>query len=617
MHLPLAAAERPLFRSFLSNPSWLVLVGFIGLACASFAADRSTVTRLAIEQERIAPKEIVELSRGHYFIDFGKAAFAGLELEIANAQPGQKMVVHLGETLSAPRTVHRTPGASIRYHTATIELKGGRQILRAPLTSKDARLMSNEIGPVMPYRYVEIENAPSPLTARDVRQLAAHYPFDEQAGQFACSDARINAIWDLCKHTMKATSFGGVFVDGDRERLPYEADAYINQLGWYYCAGDATLPRYSHEHLIQHPTWPTEWILFSVLMAWEDYRFTGDARSVELFYDDLKSKTLLALARPDGLISTVKPPVPKQVGEAIHFNKPLRDIVDWPFMERDGYEMKPINTVVNAFHCLALRRMAELSEAVRKPADAALFRAAAVKSLESLNTKLVNPATGLYVDGEGSSHSSLHANMFPLAFGLVPPERVEKVTAFVKSRNMACSVYGAQFLMDALFDHGEAAHAMALMTADNDRSWTHMVERVGTTIALEAWDNKYKPNQDWNHAWGAAPANILPRKLLGIEPLQPGYARILIRPQPGNLAWAEGRVPTPRGPVALRIEQSETTCRLMVEIPPNTTARIELPAKAGAKAMLDGHATNPAPEHGKLVLDRVSPGKHTVILSAN
>lgn len=45
------------------------------------------------------------------------------------------------------------------------------------------------------------------------------------------------AIWEMCKHTMKATSFGRVFVDGDRERLPYEADAYINMLGWYCLHG--------------------------------------------------------------------------------------------------------------------------------------------------------------------------------------------------------------------------------------------------------------------------------------------------------------------------------------------------------------------------------------------
>lgn len=35
----------------------------------------------------------------------------------------------------------------------------------------------------------------------------------------------------------------------------------------------------------------------------------------------------------------------------------------------------------------------------------------------------------------------------------------------------------------------------------------------GSTITMEAWSLKAKPNQDWNHAWGAAPANLLPRYL--------------------------------------------------------------------------------------------------------
>ena len=614
----------------LSKPSVGALILATSLACAGLGPvcqaqpsvqpwaypveGHTTVTRLPLQQEVIAPREFVEVAPGHYFIDFGRAAFAGLELDVESAKPGQSLVVHLGEAVSAPRTVDRRPGGSVRYHAATVTLQEGRQTFKVPLTKKDKRLMPAAIGAVMPFRYVEIENAPARLSARNVRQLAVFYPFDAQAGTFACSDPRLNAIWDMCKYTMKATSFCGVFVDGDRERTPYEADAYINQLGWYYCAGDATLPRYSHEYLMRKPTWPTEWIMFSVLMAWEDYRFTGDPRSVQEFYGELKDKTLLALARPDGLISTVQPPFPKEVGAAIHI-KAIRDIVDWPTGDRDGCEMKPVNTVVNAFHCLALRRMADLSVALRQPADAARFRAAAVKVLASLNAKLVDPATGLYVDGEGSTHSSLHANMFPLAFGLVPKERLAQVTAFVKSRGMACSVYGAQFLMDALFDHGEAAHALALMTADGNRSWTHMIEGIGSTMATEAWDKKFKANQDWNHAWGAAPANLLPRKVLGVEPLEPGYARFRIRPQLGGLAWAEGRVPTPRGPIVVRGEVTARRFTLTVEIPPDSTASLELPAPRGAQTTLDGQAVKPLEQDGRLILARVGPGRHVVVVA--
>ena len=569
---------------------------------------RTTVTRLPIRQEKLQPVTIVPKQAGCYFIDFGQDAFGGLELEIRKPEAGRKIVVHMGEAISAPETINRKPAGSIRYWTTELTLRADQQVYTVPLRPADKRLMSEQVGPVMPFRYVELENAPH-LGKNDVRQVMAFYPFDTDAADFKCSDPGLVAIWEMCKHTIKATSFGGVFIDGDRERKPYEADAYINQLGWYCCTGDLTLPRYSHEYLVTHPTWPTEWIMFSVLMAWEDYRYTGDTASLTAFYDDLKAKTLIALERDDGLISTTGSKSPGN----IHIGK-ITDIVDWPAGERDRCEMKPVNTVVNAFHCRALRLMANLAATVRNHDDEVMFGKAADKAIASLNGKLIDTATGLYVDGEGSHHSSLHANLFPLVFGLVPPANLEKVSCFVKSRGMACSVYGAQFLMEALFDYGMADHAMALMTADSDRSWTHMIKRVGSTLAMEAWDIKYKGNLDWNHAWGAAPANILPRKVLGIEPADAGFRKILIHPHPGNLQWAEGRVPTKAGSVAVRVEQNATGLRLKIDIPPAATARVELPKSPGANLMLDGKIAPVVVTAACLVLDHLGPGKHDILL---
>ena len=99
---------------------------------------------------------------------------------------------------------------------------------------------------------------------------------------------------------------------------------------------------------------------------------------------------------------------------------------------------------------------------------------------------------------------------------------------------------------------GEAEAALGLMMAPGNRSWRHMVES-GTTITWEAWDQCYKPNQDWNHAWGAAPANLLPRFVLGVQPLEPGYGRVVVRPQLGSLSWARGVVPTVRGPIHIHV----------------------------------------------------------------
>jgi len=480
------------------------------------------------------------------------------------------------------------------------------------------------IGEVMPFRYCEVVNSPSALDQSSIRQIAVHYPFDENASHFTSSNPVLNDVWGLCKYSIKATSFCGVYVDGDRERIPYEADAYINQLCHYCVDREYTMARYTNEYLILHPTWPTEWILHSVLMAWTDYMYTGNVESIEHFYEDLKAKTLLSLAREDGLISTQTGLVTEEVLQSIHFSGKLRDIVDWPhgnilglkggYGETDDFEFKPINTVVNAFAYRASLLMSRMAKALGKQADAQRFAEAAEHIKRSINDKLLDKAKGIYVDGEGSTHSALHANMFPLAFELVPPEYVDSVGEFVKSRGMVCSVYGSQYLLEALYEAGLDDYALQLMTdRDSDRSWPHMVYDVGTTITLEAWDNKYKPNQDWNHAWGAAPANIIPRCLMGVRPIEPGFAKVQIKPQVGNLRQASLDLPTVRGTIGVDITAAQAeSFALNVRLPANTRALVFLPrlGSASRDVLMDGKRITGTLNGQFVVIDDVGSGGH-------
>jgi len=429
-------------------------------------------------------------------------------------------------------------------------------------------------------------------------------------------------VWELCKYSIKATSFCGVYVDGDRERIAYEADAYINQLSHYCVDREFTMARYTHEYLMQNPTWPTEWILHSVLMAWADYLYTGNTESLERYYTSLKAKTLIALSREDGLISTQTGLVTEEVLRSIHFRGKLRDIVDWPHAafdgrnlgEEDGYVFTDINTVVNSFHYQALVLMSQIAQALNKPGDYSSFQKRARLVKESINQKLFDPQRGIYVDGEGTEHAALHANMLPLAFGLVPKNYQPTVVDFVKSRGMACSVYGAQYLLEGLYQADEDEYALELMTAKTDRSWCHMIE-LGSTMTLEAWDLKYKGNLDWNHAWGAVPANIIPRWLMGIRPLSKGFSRILICPRPGTLKSAEMTLPTIRGPVTARFEHHPAeSFMLEVEIPVNAKARIALPCMGNVAptVLLDGKTVKAKVEHNFAIVDSVGSGKHVL-----
>ena len=131
---------------------------------------------------------------------------------------------------------------------------------------------------------------------------------------------------------------------------------------------------------------------------------------------------------------------------------------------------------------------------------------------------------------------------------------MKSVADYVVSKGMACSVYAAQYLMEGLYKAGRADTAFSLLTSRDIRSWYNMI-RVGSTVTLEAWDNKFKPNQDWNHAWGAVPGNIIPRYLLGVRPLEPGFGKVLIRPMPGPLERAEAVIPTIRGPATSKSKE--------------------------------------------------------------
>lgn len=591
---------------------------------ASELVDYATA-RYPQQKQDVYPVSIKSVGNSTSLIDFGKDAFAQLRLTLHGKTESDTVFIHLGEALKDGR-INWSPGGTIRYSVYKLALKRGwntYQIAISPdkrNTGPQAVKIPEYIGEVTPFRYCEIEGYSEPMGLNQVVQEIVFYPFDETESYFSSSDTVLNRVWDLCKYSMKATSFLGIFVDGDRERIPYEADAYINQLGFYGVARDYSISRYSQEYLINRPTWPTEWILQSVLMAWNDYLYTGNKESLEHFYTDLKAKSLMPLSDETGLISTKTGKVTPGVLESIHFNGNLRDIVDWPQSgilglgkkepgETDGFVFQNINTVVNAYHYQAVNQLAQIAKTLNKTADEKQFAAMAQKLKTVFNEKLFDKKQGVYIDGIGTDHASLHANVFPMAFGLVPEKYVSKVSSFIQSRGLACSVYGSQFLMDAIYNSNNANYGLELLASTSERSWYNMI-RVGSTISLEAWDNKYKPNQDWNHAWGAAPANIIPRKLMGIEPIEPGFRKIRIKPQPGNLASAQIKCPTIRGDVAVSFQNKPSqSFNLNVTIPANSTADVYLPFwSKSQKVTLDGNTVKYRQEGNYVVIEEVGSG---------
>lgn len=566
-----------------------------------------------------------------YVIDFGKAAFATMNFNY-NAKTPHILTIRVGEMVNDDGSVNRTPPAksNIRYQEIKVDVKPGKTEYQIQVQTNERNTRPNQaiplpdgFPPLVPFRYAEVEGFEGELQANDFTQLAYHTYWDEEASSFKSNNNILDQVWDLCKYSIKATTFNGLYVDGDRERIPYEADAYLNQLSHYTTDREFAMARRTIEYFMKNPTWPTEWQQHVPLLIYADYMYTGNTELVERYYEPLKHKSLFELSNEDGLITSTKvdKEFMRKLGFPDGYKKPLTDIVDWPGAnfygsktkgERDGFVFKPYSTVINSFFYENMKIMAEFAKILGKTQEALDFEYRAAKAKKAVNQQMFDKERGVYVDGIGTDHASLHANMMPLAFGLVPEEHYQSVVDYVKSRGLACSVYGAQFLMDGLYNAGEEDYALDLLTDTSDRSWYNMI-KIGSTITLEAWDNKYKINLDWNHAWGAVPANVIPRGLWGIKPKTPGFGITTIKPQMSKLKSSEITVPTVRGPIKASYKYNGARLQTYtIEIPGNMVAEFSLNGLDGKDLIHNGKKVPSAFES-----IRLAPGKHTIQLKIN
>ena len=558
-----------------------------------------TPDRYPLTTEEIAPVKIINKENGSYFIDFGRDAFANLKLTLTSERDGITINIKTGEQLiPGENTINMNPIGN-PYMESNISHWSGQLTLKKGTHTYIVGDYYN-----YPFRYVEIDDYSGVIDESMVKQESYFYPSSETAASFTSSNERLNEIWELCKYSMKATSWCGVYVDGVREHTPYEADAYINQLGDYCTDREYSLAHYSIQYLMENPTWPVDWPPQMAFMADLEYMYTGNKDNIAAYYEALKNSSYVTKADSSNLL----PKAELGLIEGYIGSDPL---VDW--LGNNGYNSSGKYVAVsNAFFYKDLLLLSKFADILGKTDEAEGFKNMAEKTKASYIDTFFNAGLGIYIDSSGFSGRPLnpYANAYSAALGLVTDNQKDSVKAFLDSfRKMVANPYGAQYVLEGMYEMNLDAKALQFMT--DDENWWSMIT-AGSTITTEFFPAKNNGG-DWNHAWGAAPANIIPRHLMGIQPIEPAFAKMQIKPQIGDLTYADLTLPTIRGDVKVEVKKTSSLYTIKINIPANTKAKVYVRKynNNGTTVKVNGVNKKGTEEGEFIVFDNVGSGTHT------
>lgn len=441
------------------------------------------------------------------------------------------------------------------------------------------------------YSWLTFRNFDRPIRVRRIHVLLSTYP-QARRGAFACSDERLNQIWDVGAHSVRCCSedtytdcptYEQTFWVGDARNealvdLVVNGDARLSAHSWLIAAEslqrspivESQVPS-AWQCLL--PTWSFLWMRW----AYEHHLLTGDdalARRM-IPYLDRNARGIEHHRSKRGL-----------------FNMPGWNMFDWAAMDTpSGGEV----THLNCLAVLGLRETAMLAERVGRKRHAVRWRELADQLAKSVNRHLWDARKRAYVDcirpdGKSSPVFSQQTQTAAYIAGVAIGVRGERCRQIMERPPIGFVRTGSPFFMFFLLEAFARQNRIESVVDVIRSYWGKQVENGATTFWETYHPDEPRMTRSHCHGWSAAPTFFLTQHVLGVRPITPGYEVVQITPPPLNLSWARGRVPTPRGEIGCAWESCPQKLTLCLSLPPRTTARIELPF-LGDLTLLHGTTT--------------------------
>src|SRR3954451_6406242 len=538
-------------------------------------------------QSELDPVSIWTSPAGRTLVDFGQNLVGWVRVRVSGPA-GTQITLRHAEVLEHDELGVR-PLRSAKA-TDRFVLSGGDDVFEPTFTFHG-------------FRYVEVEGWPGELSAEALRAVVVSSDL-ERIGEFSCSEDLLNQL-----HENAVWSTRGNFLDVPTdcpqrdERLGWTGDIaafapsaaylfdvdsflrdWLRDLAAEQQAADGLVPfvipdvlKYVTKESSQATSFPKRdstavWSDAAVWVPWALWQAYGDRQVLADQFDSMAAhvRRVETLTSPTGLWD-----------QGFQFG-------DWldPTAPPENPILAKADNGVVATACLyrSATIVAETAALLGRREDQARFQELAARTRAAF--------TEHYVGADGRITSdAVTVYALAIVFGLLEGElrrlAGERLFALVDEGgfHIQTGFAGTPFVADALTMTGHLEGAYLLLLQRECPSWLYPVTMGATTI-WERWDSMLpdgtiNPGQmtSFNHYALGAVVDWMHRTVGGIAPLEPGYRKVLVAPQPGGgLTWAKSSLRTRHGLVTVSWStEGADGLSVDVELPEGVTAVVRLP----------------------------------------
>ena len=388
-------------------------------------------------------------------------------------------------------------------------------------------------------------------------------------GRFGCSDPFFNRLWEKGLRTIYVNARDTFFDCPDRERAQWWGDI-VTILGESFYTYSPSLHALIRKGIRELVNWQRpDSILFSPIPGnyrkelpcqmlaavghyglWTYYMNTGDLETVQHAFPAVRRYLATYRRDGDGLVE-------------MHTQ-------DWNW--GDWGDHRDLRLLQNLWYVLALQGAASEAEALGLADESAAYRAQMSALQEAIHRIAWTGSCYRHPLYDGATDDRVQA--LAVLAGVAKPGEYDALFTVLLAEEHA-SPYMEKYVMEALFAMGHGDYALAR----ERKRYAFMVNHPDHDTLFENWN--VGVGGDWhcgsvNHAWSGGPLAVFPTRMLGVVPLEPGWKRFAICPDPAIFDEISLSFQTVAGTVS--VAYSRKRHRLTVSVPRGSEAVVTHPA---------------------------------------